>query len=81
MRSPEMPSRRTAWIGMPPATLASIARLMPEAMARSHNSAPHWAINSLLAVTTDLLLAAAASNISRATVVPPISSTTMSMPV
>ena len=77
-RSPEMPSRNTAWIGMPPATLASIARLMPARMARSQISGPHSAINSLLAVTTDFLCAIAASMISAAVVVPPISSATIS---
>ena len=39
-RSPEMPSRSTAWMGMPPATLASMARLIPARMARSQISGP-----------------------------------------
>ena len=77
-RSPEMPSRSTAWIGMPPATLASMATLMPARIARSQISGPHAAISSLLAVTTDLRLAMAASTISAATVVPPTSSATIS---
>ena len=47
-------------------------------MARSQISAPHSAINSLLAVTTDFLYAIAASIISRATVVPPTNSATIS---
>src|ERR1700680_4129608 len=63
---------------MPPATLASMARLMPAAMARSQMSAPHSAISSLFAVTTDFLCAMAASIISRATVAPPTNSATMS---
>ena len=41
---------------------------MPAAIARSQISAPHSAINSLLAVTTDFLCAMAPSMISRATV-------------
>ncbi len=64
-------------MGMPPATLASMARLMRAAMARSHSSAPARAISSLFAVTTDFPAAMAASMISRATVVPPISSATI----
>src|SRR5260370_536461 len=63
-----MPSRSTAWKGMPPATLASMARLMPARMARSQISGPHRAIHSLLAVTTDFLCAIAASMISAAVV-------------
>ena len=59
-------------MGIPPATLASMARLMPAAMARSQSSAPARAISSLLAVTTDFFWAMAASMISRATPVPPI---------
>ena len=61
MRSPEMPSRSTAWIGMPPQTLASMARLMPARMARSQISGPLAAISSLLAVTSDLWFLMAAS--------------------
>ncbi len=78
MRSPEIPSRRTAWIGMPPATLASIARLILALIARSQISAPHSAISSLFAVTMDLPCAVAPSMISLATVVPPTSSATIS---
>ena len=77
-RSPEMPSRSTACIGIPPATLASIARLMFALIARSQISAPQSAMSSLFAVTIDFPLATAASMISLATVVPPISSATMS---
>src|ERR1017187_9508298 len=65
-------------MGMPPATLASMATLMPARMARSQISGPHAAMSSLLAVTTDLRLAMAASTISAATLVPPTSSATMS---
>ena len=65
-------------MGIPPATLASIARLMPAWMARSQISEPQLAISSLLAVTTDFLLAIAPSMISAATEVPPTSSATMS---
>ena len=65
-------------MGIPPATLASIARLMPAAIALSHNSAPCLAINSLLAVTIDFLLSMAASMMLRATSVPPTSSATIS---
>src|SRR5260370_115488 len=68
-----MPSRKTLWMGMPPATLASIARLMPAPIARSQISAPHNAINSLLAVTTDLPCSIAASMISGLTEVDPVS--------
>ena len=73
-----MPSRNTAWMGMPPATLASMATLTPAWMARSQRSGPHSAINSLFAVITDLWLSIAVSRICRAMVVPPTSSTTMS---
>ena len=62
---------------MPPHTLASIARLMPARMARSQISGPQAAISSLLAVTTDLRCAMAASKISPATPVPPTSSATI----
>src|SRR5579883_713577 len=73
-----MPSRSTVWIGMPPATLASIARFSRAPIARSHRSAPCSAINSLFAVTTDFPPAMAASMISRATPQPPTSSATIS---
>ena len=73
-----MPSRSTAWIGIPPATLASIARLILALIARSQISAPHCAISSLFAVTTDFPLAMAPSMISCAVVVPPTSSATIS---
>ena len=46
-------------------------------MARSHSSAPDDAISSLLAVTTDFLLAIAVVTISAATSVPPTSSAIM----
>src|ERR1039458_1680525 len=65
-------------MGMPPATLASMATLMPARIARSQISGPHAAISSLLAVTIDLRLAMAASTISAATVVPPTNSATIS---
>ena len=67
-------------MGIPPATLASMAMLVPASMARSQISAPRNAINSLFAVTTDFPAAMAASMISAATVVPPTSSTTISRP-
>src|SRR5579859_1916769 len=63
---------------MPPATLASMARLIPARMARSQISEPQAAISSLLAVTMDFLLAMAPSIISAATPVPPTSSATIS---
>src|ERR1022692_34108 len=65
-------------MGMPPATLASMATLMPARIARSQISGPHAAMSSLFAVTIDLRLAMAASTISAATVVPPTNSATMS---
>ena len=76
-RSPEMPSRSTAWIGMPPQTLASMARLMPARIARSQISDPHAAMIALLAVTTDFRCSMAESMISDATSVPPTSSATI----
>src|SRR3982751_4767543 len=65
-------------MGIPPQTLASIARLIRAAIARSHISAPQAAISSLLAVTTDFLFWIAVLMISAAVVVPPTSSATMS---
>src|ERR1039457_4097288 len=67
-------------MGIPPATLASMATLVPALMAHSQISAPRSAINSLFAVTTDFLAAMAAWMTSTATVVPPTSSTTISTP-
>src|ERR1039457_5305245 len=76
-RSPEMPSRKTAWIGMPPQTEASMARLIPAWMARSQIWGPLAAMSSLLAVTTLLRLAMAASTMRAATLMPPASSATI----
>src|ERR1039457_759417 len=67
-------------MGIPPPTLASMATLVPAWMARSQISGPLNAINSLFAVTTDFFAAMAALITSRATVVPPTSSTTISSP-
>src|SRR5687767_10407246 len=63
---------------MTPATLASIARLIPAPIALTQIAAPVVAINSLLAVTTDLPLAIATLTISAATPVPPTNSATIS---
>ena len=66
-------------IGMPPATAASKATITPLAWAAAKISLPCFASSALLAVTTCLPLAMAASTSSLARVSPPISSTTMSM--
>jgi hypothetical protein len=66
-------------MGMPPATAASNMSSLPAASAACMISSPWVASRALLAVTTFLPAAKASRITSRATVVPPISSTTMSM--
>jgi len=75
MRSPEMPSRSTAWMGMPPAN----ARLHGDADAAANGAFPQVGALKVpsipcFAVTTHLPLARAARMISAATLVPPTSS-------
>lgn len=66
-------------MGMPPPTLASNAISLPASSAAPMTSSPYVAMSALLAVTTFLPALRAPTTMSRATVVPPISSTTMSM--
>ena len=67
-------------MGMPPPTLASNAISLPARSAASMTSLPWVAMSALLAVTTFLPAASASRTTLRATVVPPMSSITMSMP-
>ena len=78
-RLAESPSRSAFTMGMPPATAASKATITPASRARAKISLPCTASSALLAVTTCLPLAMAASTTSRASVVPPITSTSTSM--
>ena len=73
------PSRSALTMGMPPATAASKATITPCSRAFAKISLPYTASSALLAVTTCLPFAMAASTTSRATVVPPITSTSTSM--
>ena len=66
-------------MGMPPPTLASNAISRPASSAACMTSSPCVAMSALLAVTTFLPARSAPSTTSRATVVPPMSSMTMSM--
>src|SRR5690606_13010268 len=72
------PSRMALMMGMPPATAASKATITPCAEAAAKISLPCLASNALFAVTTCLPCAMASSTSSRASVSPPISSTTIS---
>ena len=73
------PSRSALMIGTPPATLASKKKCPPPLRAALKISAPDSQISALLADTTILPAASAASVTSRASVVPPMSSHTMGM--
>ena len=66
-------------MGMPPPTLASNAISFPMRSASSMTSLPCVAMSALFAVTTFLPAESASSTTLRATVVPPMSSITMSM--
>ena len=66
-------------MGMPPPTDASKASSLPAASAASITSLPWVAMSALLAVTTFLPAASAFSTTVRAMVVPPMSSTTISI--
>ena len=66
-------------MGMPPPTLASNAISLPASSAVRMTSSPCVAMSALFAVTTFLPARRAPSTTSRATVVPPMSSMTMSM--
>jgi hypothetical protein len=74
-----MPTRTALMIGMPPATEASKPTITPAFCAALKISLPCVASSALLAVTTCLPLRIASSTSCLAMVVPPISSTTMSM--
>ncbi|GIX25320.1 MAG: hypothetical protein KatS3mg122_2551 [Caldimonas sp.] len=78
MRLAVRPSRKALMMGMPPATAASKATMTPLSLAAAKISVPCTANSALLAVTTCLPAAMALSTSSRARVVPPINSTTMS---
>src|SRR5574341_1939430 len=78
MRFADRPSRSALMIGTPPATAASKATITPFFCAAAKISLPCMARSALLAVTTCLPCAIASSTRSLATVVPPISSTTIS---
>ena len=65
-------------IGMPPATAASKWIGVSFSLDKANNSMPRSASRALLPVTTGFFARSAAATISNASVVPPISSTTMS---
>ena len=73
------PSRKDLMMGMPPATAASNITITFFAAAAAKISLPCSANSFLLAVTTCLPLAMACITMSLAMVVPPMSSTTISM--
>ncbi len=79
MRFALSPSRIALMIGMPPATDASNATMTPLLWACEKISVPCFARSALLAVTTCLRLSIALRTSARASVSPPMSSTTMSM--
>ncbi len=79
MRFALKPSRRALMMGMPPATAPSNATITPFFCAAAKISLPWVASSALLAVTTCLPFSIAARTRSFATVVPPISSITMSI--
>ena len=74
-----MLSRITLMMGMAPATAASKRSWRCSSRASSNSASPRLARSCLLAVTTFLPLRMAASTKSNANVVPPMTSTTMSM--
>src|SRR4051812_24819210 len=78
MRFAARPSRSALMIGMPPATEPSNATITPFFCAAAKISLPCVARSALFAVTTCLPRRMASSTRSLATVVPPISSTTIS---
>src|SRR5882757_8738661 len=78
MRFAVRPSRRALMMGMPPATAPSNATITPFFCAAEKISLPWVASSALFAVTTCLPLSIAASTRTFATVVPPISSITIS---
>src|SRR5688500_15652682 len=78
MRFADNPSRTALMIGTPPATAASNATITPFFFAEAKLSLPCVARSALFAVTTCLPWAIASITRSLATVVPPISSTTIS---
>ena len=68
-------SRSGRMNGMPPATAASKSRSTPASCAAAYSSAPQAARSALLAVTTGLPSASAASTSARAGSTPPMTST------
>src|SRR5688572_10845465 len=78
MRFADSPSRSALMMGTPPATAASNATITPFFCAAAKISLPCVARSALFAVTTCLPCRIASSTRSLATVVPPISSTTIS---
>ncbi|MNC89317.1 hypothetical protein D3C83_52310 [compost metagenome] len=79
MRFAVSPSRSDLMMGMPPPTAPSNATITSRFCAAAKISFPCCASKALLAVTTCLPAAMALRMSSFATVVPPISSTTISM--
>src|SRR5467141_5217021 len=79
MRFAASPSRSSLMIGMPPPTEPSKATITPFFCAAAKISVPWVASSALLAVTTCLPLRIASSTSSFAMLVPPISSTMMSI--
>ena len=77
MRLPARPSRIALMIGTPPATADSNATVTPFSCAAANTSLPWSAMSALFAVTTCLPLAMARRTRSRASPVPPMTSTTI----
>ena len=78
IRLPMKDSWTVLMIGMPPATAASKWIGVSCSFDSANSSTPRSASSALLPVTTGLPAFSAAATISKASVVPPISSTTMS---